>query len=105
MNYPPLEFAIILKQILDNPDISLGELEESNTMKYHISEVCNQIPNNQKEIIELLNKIIDILESNNYKSFKTYIIDFISLVNNVSGIFSTLPQIEFLITKFKDFLY
>ncbi len=100
-NYPPLEFSIILKAILNNPDSAFGELEENHTLQYQLLETRNQIPNTHNEIIERLDKIIESLDSNDNKSFKTSITDFISLAANISGIVSSIPVIKDLITVLK----
>lgn len=98
-HYPPLEFAIMLKYILNNPDYIFGELEETDTLHYHLLNSRNHISNTQSEIIERLDKIIEALDSNDNKSFKTSITDFISFAANVSGILSAIPSIKDLITK------
>lgn len=100
-DYPPLEFSIILKAILNNPDSVFGELEENHTLQHQLLETRNHIPNAQNEIIERLDKIIESLNSNDSKSFKTSITDFISLAANISGIASSIPVIKDLITVLK----
>lgn len=96
--YPPLEFAIALKSILDNPDNVFGELEETNTLQYQALETRHCIPNSQDDIIEKLDQILDALNSNNSKSLKNSITDFISLAANISGIISSIPTLkEFII--------
>lgn len=97
--YPPLEFAIALKRILDNPDIPMGELEETDTLRHHIIVVRNNIPDTNSEIIERLDKIIDALKSNDNKSFKSSVTDFLSFVANISGIISSIPTLMELISS------
>ncbi len=100
VNYPPLEFAIALKHILDNPDISLGELEETDTLQHRILIARNNIPHTNNEIIERLDKIIEALKSSDAKSFKSSVTDFLSLVANISGIISSIPALMELISSF-----
>lgn len=97
--YPPLEFAIALKNILDNPDIMFGELEQDDTLQHRILVTRNNIPNTNNEIIERLDKIIEAIESNDSKSFKSSVTDFLSLVANISGIISSIPTLMELISS------
>lgn len=96
--FPPLEFSIALKYVLDNPDCNFHELDETNTLHYQLINTRNHIPINQNEIIERLDKIIESLELNNSKTFKTSITDFISLTANISGIISSIPIAKDLIS-------
>ena len=96
--FPPLEFAIALKSILDNPDYTFGELEETDTLHYHLLYSRNQLPDTQDEIINKLDKIIESLNSNDNKSFKSSLIDFISLSANISGVLTALPTIKELLS-------
>lgn len=102
--YPPLEFTITLKRILDNPNYAFGELEEVDTLQHCIREMRNQIPNTQNDIIERLDTIIESLNSSDNKSFKTSIKEFISLTANVSGILTSIPTIKKLITIFQTLI-
>lgn len=102
--YPPLEFTITLKRILDNPDYTFGELNENDTMRHQLIDSRNQIPNVQNEIIERLDKIIESLNKDDSKSFKTSIVDFISITSDISGIISTIPTIKDLLALFKTFI-
>lgn len=102
--YPPLEFTITLKRILDNPDYTFGELDETDTIRHQLINTRNQIPNVQNEVIEKLDKIIESLNSNDSKSFKTSIVDFISVASNISGIVSIIPTINNLFALFKTFI-
>ena len=99
VNYPPLEFAIALKHILDNPDISSGELEETDTLQHRILVARNNIPNTNIEIIERLDNIIEALKSSDTKSFKSSVTDFLSLAANISGIISSTPTFLELISS------
>ncbi len=49
------------------------------------------MPDSQNEIMERLDEIIESLKSNNSKSFKTSITNFIALAANISGIVSSIP--------------
>lgn len=102
MNYPPLEFAIALKRILDNPDISLGELEETDALQNRILMARNNIPNTNSEIIERLDKIIEALKSSDNKSFKSSVSDFLSLTANISGIISSIPTLMDLVSTLSN---
>lgn len=102
--YPPLEFTITLKRILNNPDYTFGELDETDTIHHQLINSRNQIPNAQNEIIKKLDEIIKSLNSDDNKSFKTSIIDFISIASDVSGIVSTIPVIKDLVVLFKTFI-
>lgn len=103
-NYPPLEFTITLKHILDNPDYVFGELQEIDTLQHRLLETRNDIPNGQNEIIERLDKIIESLNSNDSKSFKISITDFISLTADISGIVSSIPVVKDLANLLQTFL-
>lgn len=102
--YPPLEFAIALKNILDNPDIMFGELEEADTLQHRILATRSNIPDTYNEIIEHLDKIIESLNSNDCKSFKTSITDFISLTANIAGIVSSIPTVKDLVSWLRALL-
>lgn len=102
VNYPPLEFAIALKRILDNPDISLGELEETDALQNRILMARNNIPNTNSEIIERLDKIIEALKSSDNKSFKSSVSDFLSLTANISGIISSIPTLMDLVSTLSN---
>lgn len=90
-SFPPLEFSIALKYILDNPDYNFHEFTENDTLQHYLNEARNNIPNAQNELIERLDKIIESLNSNNSKSFKASVANFISLAANISGIASSIP--------------
>lgn len=102
--YPPLEFAITLKYILENPHCTFGELGESDTVLYNLYNSRNDIPNTQKEIIEKLDKIIEALTLNDNVSFKSNVENFISLFANISGILTSIPTFKDLITMFQSLL-
>lgn len=102
--YPPLEFAIILKRILDNPEYIFGELENIDTLQHCLMETRNHIPKVQDEIIIRLDNIIQSLNSNDSKSFKKSIKDFISITANISGVISSIPVITNLITTLQTII-
>lgn len=96
--FPPLEFSISLKYLLDNPDYEFHEFTENDTLQHYLEETRNHIPNSQNDIVEQLDKIIEFLNANDHKSFKTSIMDFISLAANISGIMSSIPTAKGLIS-------
>lgn len=96
--FPPLEFSISLKYLLDNPDYEFHEFTENDTLQHYLEETRNHIPNSQNDIVERLDKIIESLNANDHKSFKTSIMDFISLAANISGIMSSIPTAKSLIS-------
>lgn len=96
--FPPLEFSIALKYILDNPDCDFQELDETTALHHQLINTRIHIPTNQNDIIDKLDKIIESLNSNDTKTFKTSITDFISLTANVSGIVSSIPVVKDLIS-------
>ncbi len=89
--FSPLEFSIALKYLLDNPDYKFNESAENDTLQHYLQKVRNNMPDSQNEIIERLDEIIESLKSNNSKSFKTSITNFIALAANISGIVSSIP--------------
>lgn len=96
--FPPLEFSIALKYLLDNPDYEFHEFTENDTLRHHIEETRNQIPDSQNDIIERLDKIIECLNLNDVKSFKTSASNFISLTADISGVISSIPVVKNLIS-------
>lgn len=96
--FPPLEFSISLKYLLDNPDYEFHEFTEDDTLRHYLEETRNHIPNSQNDIVERLDKIIESLNANDHKSFKTSITNFISLAANISGIMSSIPTAKGLIS-------
>lgn len=102
--FPPIEFSIALKNILDNPDCNFQELNETNTLHYQLINTRSHIPTNQNDIIDRLDKIIDSLKSNDSKTFKASITDFISLTANISGIISSIPTAKDLISFLKTLI-
>lgn len=100
-SFPPLEFSIALKYILDNPDYKFHEFTENDTLEHHLEKTRNQIPISQTDIIERLDKIIEALHSDDSKSFKTSITNFIELSANISGIISCMPILKDLISYFE----
>lgn len=100
--FPPLEFSIALKYILDNPDYNFNEFTENDTLQYYLENVKSNTPNLQNDIIDRLDKIIKALNSNNCKSFKTSVADFISLAANISGVISSIPVTTDLFSFFQS---
>lgn len=96
--YPPLEFANVLKFILNNPDIVFGELEDTYTLQYQLLTFRKHIPNCYNEINQKLDIIINALISEDNKTFKSSIKDFISISANISSIISSIPIIKDLVT-------
>lgn len=96
--FPPLQFSIALKYILDNPDYGFHELTENDTLQHYLEDARNNIPNSQNDIIERLDKIIESLNSNNSKSFRASVASFISLTANISGIVSSIPATKDLLS-------
>lgn len=97
--YPPLEFSIALKYILDNPDCIFGEFEEDNTLQKQLSDIRKDLSKQKNEIlIEKLDEIIKALKSDDSKSFKSSFRDFISTFSDVASILSSLPIIKEIIS-------
>lgn len=96
--FPPLEFSLALKYVLDNPDYEFHEFTENDTLQYYLEKMRNHVPNSQKDIIERLDKILESLKSNDCNSFKASITNFISLAANISGIMSSIPTAKDLIS-------
>lgn len=103
-SFPPLEFSLALKYILDNPYYEINEFTENSTLQYYLKETRNNIPDSQNDIIVRLDKIIESLNSNDSKSFKTSIINFVSFTANISGIVSSLPILKKLISFFQTLI-
>ena len=97
-SFPPLEFSIALKYILDNPDYKFQEFTETDTLQHYLVNTQNNMPNLQNDIIERLDKIIEALNSNNSRSFKMSVTEFISFAANIAGIASAIPMTKDLLS-------
>ena len=102
--FPPLEFSIALKYILDNPDCDFQAFTENDTLQYYLVKMRNQIPASHNNVIEQLDKIIECLNADNSKSFKASVTNFIALTANISGVISAVPVIKELISFLKTLI-
>lgn len=104
-DYPPLEFAIALKQILNNPDYTFCEFDEAETLRYKLLSTRHSLDEvDNDELLSRLDLIIDALENNNTKSFLSYVDNFISFLANTSTILSTVPTLKKLVLYLSNLL-
>ncbi len=91
--YPPLEFAMILKHILNNPELTFGELDERHALLYRLQTLRSSIPGSQYELLKHIDRAIQSLENDNSESFKISISGILSSIANIAGIISSIPTV------------